>query len=701
MAARATSVAVAAAYVGLFAALSYPLYANLVFTQGDLSWFHLPARYLYQSAVQHGDSILWTPALWSGFPLHGEGQVGAFHPLHLVLYRFFSLTSAFNLESIASYLFAAAGMFLLLRYWSFDRTVAAFGGAAFAFSAFNVVRFNHMNAVAVVAHLPWNILFLEVAAAATGWKRSWAFVALSCGLASQLFLGYPQYVVITGIATIIAAVCRHHWRTSASAVLMLAAAVLVATLLGAVQLLPTRALSQRSSRPPSTDESRSFLSLHPLDLSQFVLPSGLSSTTWDVNERAMPHEFSLYDGAFATLAVAWVIGRWRALRHRRRIVALALMLAGAGLVLALGRYAGVYPLIAHLPVLSQFRGPSRHIPIVHVALAILSACALDDLRHGPRPSSRFWWTPPILVAATAVVLAWMSLAQDSRYWPAILGLEPATQIVLGASVFVATGALLLLAAHGVRGAIPLLVILAFVDLGCWGFGYVWLKPPRAVGYIRRSADPPPGEKRGTYVYVPIGVPWDNRLVLSGLRLTTGYAGLAPARVLAAHEVRTHRLAGARWARPAGEWVKVEDPMPRVRLVSEARVSAQPAADVHAIDIASTALVGVALDGLSGVPGEAAVISDRPGELVVEVDAPGRQLLVTTEAFDAGWVITSAGRSLPAIPVYGDFLGCVVDPGARTVTLTYAPATVRQGAWLGAVGLIALAAAAYAAARWQM
>lgn len=139
-------------------------------------------------------------------------------------------------------------------------------------------------------------------------------------------------------------------------------------------------------------------------------------------------------------------------------------------------------------------------------------------------------------------------------------------------------------------------------------------------------------------------------------------------------------------------------MARVRLVSDVRASAQPAVDVRQIDIASTALAAAAIDGLSGVPGEAAVISYRPGEIVVEVKAPGKQLLVVTEAFDAGWVIASKGRTLAAIPVYGDFLGCVVDPAARIVTLTYAPRSLRQGAWLAAIGVLVLAALAYSLSR---
>ena len=78
---------------------------------GDLAWFHIPVRYLYGQALAAGDSILWKPAMFRGFYLHGEGQLGAMHPLHLVLYRALPLPPALSLEIIAVFAFALGGMY--------------------------------------------------------------------------------------------------------------------------------------------------------------------------------------------------------------------------------------------------------------------------------------------------------------------------------------------------------------------------------------------------------------------------------------------------------------------------------------------------------------------------------------------------------------------------------------------------------------
>ena len=82
-------------------------------TQLDLGWFNLPVRHLYREALRAGDSIWWTPSLFSGYFVHGDGQGGAAHPFHLLLYRWLPLDVAFNLVISASYAFGFAGMLVL------------------------------------------------------------------------------------------------------------------------------------------------------------------------------------------------------------------------------------------------------------------------------------------------------------------------------------------------------------------------------------------------------------------------------------------------------------------------------------------------------------------------------------------------------------------------------------------------------------
>src|SRR5262249_5693945 len=73
--------------LALVIAITWPLAARRLFPMNDVIGFHVPVRTLYQQMLQHGDPPTWTSALFAGFDLHGEGQIGAYHPLHQLLYR--------------------------------------------------------------------------------------------------------------------------------------------------------------------------------------------------------------------------------------------------------------------------------------------------------------------------------------------------------------------------------------------------------------------------------------------------------------------------------------------------------------------------------------------------------------------------------------------------------------------------------------
>jgi uncharacterized membrane protein YfhO len=54
------------------------------------------------------------------------------------------------------------------------------------------------------------------------------------------------------------------------------------------------------------------------------------------------------------------------------------------------------------------------------------------------------------------------------------------------------------------------------------------------------------------------------------------------------------------------------------------------------------------------------------------------LLVLTERFHNGWRAAEDGGERETVRVYGDHLGCFVDPGAHRLALTFAPASARYG-----------------------
>jgi hypothetical protein len=171
--------------------------------------------------------------------------------------------------------------------------------------------------------------------------------------------------------------------------------------------------------------------------------------------------------------------------------------------------------------------------------------------------------------------------------------------------------------------------------------------------------------------------------MQGIKFTEGFTSFNPLRRLDYQETAALRLAGVVWVQgrkpDATDWEPVPDPLPRVRLVSQARFSSDPKVDLADVDPATTALVDTEL-GLPGGPaGSARILSDRPGSITVATEAPSRQLLVVSESFFPGWKVSvDGGPARPALRVYGDFFGCVVDAGSHRAEFTFDPPDLRIG-----------------------
>ena len=239
-----------------------------------------------------------------------------YHPLHLLLYRTLSLEWAFNLEFILSYVWMFPGMYLMLRRLDLPQYASLFGALVFTFSGFNLLHSVHLNAIAVISHIPWLIVAIDIVLRTTD-RRKLAAAQLSISLltGSELLLGQPQYVWFSALAEGLFVLWRLKDSVSWWRILMLVLAKLVGGMLGAVQLLPTMDVLSQSVRINPSLEFVLRFSLHPVNLVQLWSPFALEGRTLDKFKQ----EAVLYNGAFCTLALVWLfvrrhsLGRWRSL----------------------------------------------------------------------------------------------------------------------------------------------------------------------------------------------------------------------------------------------------------------------------------------------------------------------------------------------------------------------------------------------------
>lgn len=690
----------------VFLAMMGPSLAGYIYTRNDLGAYHLPARAFYARCLAAGEPFDWMPDLFCGYYLSGEGQAGMYHPWHWLVYRFLPLSVAFNVELLASFPALFAGTFLFLRRRLGRADAATFGALTFTFCAFNLLHFIHPNAIAVVAHIPWLLWTIDVLSSHAARRRvAWLATALLTG--SQLLLGYPQYVWFSLLAEGAYAVfmMTRHRRTLAF-LAGLASAKVVGVLIAAIQLLPTIDALMHSARRTVGPDFANWGSLHPLNLVQWIAPYLYA---WRVVGRNT-HELSCYLGSVPLVLLVWLFLRRRHLGRWRRP---AVWAAGCGLLalwLAMGEYGGLYRLQRMLPLVGSFRCPCRTTVLLQLCVAILAAVAFGLLvRHRQHRGKTPWRELVPLAVLTAMSVGVALAAQlvgDRSLLAAPAAIWAGPLCIGSASLFLA------LAARGVRGMAAALIALAAVDSGCYGLSYsVYGHVEPINSFLARTAVPPAASS-GRVLADALsadqqGLHTGNQMTMLGWQRADGYAGLEPGRSLDYRTLAAMRVAGVDWVKTSvvahpepgllphdADWLRVRNPLPRARLVTDARASADPGAELSSIPVESAALTEQALELPGGPAGTATLISSRPGSLRVRLDCPSRQLLVVAESFHSGWQAWSDGQTLPVIRVNGDFLGCVMPPGQHDVQLEFRARSLYYGRILSWVGL-GLAAVGFA------
>ncbi len=676
----------------MLAWMARPLVTGTIPLTGDLLHWNYPIRDFYAGALARGQRLSWMPSIYGGFDVAGEGQLGAWHPLHWLLYSALPLDTAFALELLLPYALALSGMWLLLRRVA-PAGSAAFGAMLFAFSGFMLSHGVHMNMVAIVAHIPWMLWACDRAFAQTG-ERYPTMVTVALLVASQILLGHPQAVWWSAIATGSYVFFRAANRRYLAAVAPLVSIVGGAALgvgIGAVQLMATWYAVQQSTRPVDDVGFATSFSLPLIQLLQLLEPYAFWGRVLRWNEApAVGDEFAAYAGAVPLVLTAWWLAarRWGATPGTRTLERLAwwgCAMALAGMVLAIGRPGGLYLVQTWFPVIREFRAPVRYVLFTHMGLALVSVAALLRLAHlASRVESR---------ARVSLLAPWGAVAASvaGSWWLVHSGAAPPSgswlSLAAGPLMLGAAACLVTLAVMGRRVAVPALVLLAGADQAIYGLGGIiaWNDVLTRADAERlldtRAAGIGPGGGRLARGGFP------NLYALAGHRLLDGYAGLRPRKSLDYRGVNALRVAGVRYAhgdylgsvvvpgaRPlARGWFELPDPLPRARLVSEARRSGRPGVDIARIDVGQVALVERTVMMSAGLrPGVARIVGDAPGDITVDTDAPGSQLLVLGESFSDGWRVTIDGVQAPVERVNGDFLGVVVPSGTHTAAFTFEP-----------------------------
>ncbi|MBN1570799.1 MAG: YfhO family protein [Acidobacteria bacterium] len=636
--------------------LAMPTLLGKIYVADDLGEFHLPIRSFYAKQLAAREPFEWMPQLYAGFYIGAEGQLGAYHPFHWILYRSMPLDIAFNLELLTSYPFLFWGTCLLLRRLTGSRTAGLYGALVFTFSSFMLLHFIHPNAIAVIAHLPWILLALDRAAGSDSRRRR-ALAEMCIGLliGSQLLLGYPQCVWFTALTACLFLAWRYlQLRYSLKRIAAIAVAVASGVAIGAVQWAATLHLLANSVRKTLDAAFFNEGSLHPSNLVQLVAPYLFKTRVMGQNT----HELGLYIGAVPLALCVWLLCNRNSWGRHRKLIRALIIFGILSLLLAAGEYGGLYRLQLLIPPVNRLRFPCRAIVLVQFCTAAIAGVALSVLKtyaknHAARANCAA--LPLVIVAAVSCAAIGSIILPDYVSTPPLIWLGPA--LVILAVVIVKC------AARGSQIALYILVLFTAVDLTAYGVSYsVWGKTARLADFIR-EAPRPPGQASARVVAPPIkeGIYIGNSMLLAGVTRVDGYAGLKPFRQLDYSQESTWRLAGAQWAYLPGngtgslKWNSISSTAPRAGLI-----------------------------GLGNARVE--IITDKPGRIDLVVYNSASGVLFITESYDPAWRVTVDGWQADASRIQGDFLGCALSPGYHYVQFEFKP---RCKEWGGRISLCGL------------
>jgi len=407
---QSTGMAVAA-LIGITLAFYHGLWLpDLVLIKRDAFRYFLPLKQYVIERLMAGELPQWFPYEALGCPFIGVSGIGVFHPF-TALYFLFSGPNAYRMSTLLSCLLAALGALALGRTLNISRTGSLIAGVSFTLSGFVVSLTENLLYLYSICALPLFCAGLEKALVGS---RAWV-VAPAVIWATVFWNGDVQ----TGYYYLFIALLWIGMRAPGSyreASIRLALIGGLAALLAGIQLGPAWAVFIDSERaqPILFKEQPLIWSTHPLRLATVLVgpvgenadPAAMAGFFFDTPNGNLWAE-SLYLGV-PVIGLA-LLGIW----YRRDLRALAL-LGGLALLLALGKYAGLYEIFYHVvPLWSAFRYPEKFMGVVSFAVAMLAGAGFDTLR-AKTGHSAFWLTASIICLGfwlglrTEAASAWMS-----------------------------------------------------------------------------------------------------------------------------------------------------------------------------------------------------------------------------------------------------------------------------------------------------
>lgn len=203
-----------------------------------------PIRSYAIDQITRGESALWNPHMFGGYPLLANFQIAIFS-FTTLLYLILPKVLAWTGQIIVQPFFAMVFSYILLRHLKVSKPSSFMGSAIYAFSGFNMIWLEWSAHSLTSAFIP--LIIYLVSKLIEDKKMYWG-VFLSIAVTLQIFSGYPQLFVYTMIAVFIYIFVCHYQQISFKLLLKIILFIGLGIAGASIQLLPAFELLSHSQR---------------------------------------------------------------------------------------------------------------------------------------------------------------------------------------------------------------------------------------------------------------------------------------------------------------------------------------------------------------------------------------------------------------------------------------------------------------------
>jgi hypothetical protein len=422
LAVRRADVCALAVIILFFAAFFGPvLWRGQFLIAGDAYYQTYPLRTVAWAMLRQGQLPLWTPLIFSGYPLLSLAQLALGYPLTWS-YLFLPGHWAEQLIVLAPFLLAPAFTYFYARELGRSPMAALLAGLTFTYGGALGGKLGGLSPMP--NSLVWLPLVLVAIERARRCNFTRCLLGAACAYAMSVLAGHAQTFLLVGLLALAYAVfitlaapngAAHEqdarwsrlwsrWRPLAVA----GGGVLLAAGVAAFQILETMRVVRRSVR--------SSLSFETFNVGAFTPTEALNSFAAPLYHYIEVSTFVTPLAALLALfAVVQAIRRQDDRRDRRHVY-FWLGTAVVAWVLMLGDSTPLYRLLYHIPVFNLFRYPSRHACEWTFAISILAAYGWDALSEAPTRSNATWPARAQMRAQLTGWLLFIASATIALFW---------------------------------------------------------------------------------------------------------------------------------------------------------------------------------------------------------------------------------------------------------------------------------------------